>query len=152
MQLPSTVTITEVGPCDGLQNEALFVATEQKVELIERLVATGIRRIEAASFVSPKAIPQMRDAADLMARLPRRPGVTYVALVPNAVGARSAIAARADELATVLSASEAHNRQNVNRSIDESLAEIKIVAGLAAEAGLPWAGYISTAFGSPYQR
>jgi hydroxymethylglutaryl-CoA lyase len=151
MRLPSTVTITEVGPRDGLQNEALFVATEQKVELIERLVATGIRRIEAASFVSPKAIPQMRDAADLMATLPRRPGVTYVALVPNAVGARSAIAARADELATVVSASEAHNRQNVNRSIDESLVEIKIVAGLAAEAGLPWAGYISTAFGCPYQ-
>ena len=93
MRLPSTVTITEAGPRDGLQNEALFVATEQKVELIERLVATGIRRIEAASFVSPKAIPQMRDAADLMARLPRQPGVTYVALVPNAVGARSAIAA-----------------------------------------------------------
>jgi len=151
MRLPSTVTITEVGPRDGLQNEALFVPTEQKVELIERLAATGMRRIEAASFVSPKAIPQMRDAADLMAALPRRPGVTYVALVPNAVGARSAIAARADELATVLSASEAHNRQNVNRSIDESLVEIEIVAGLAAEAGLPWAGYISTAFGCPYQ-
>jgi hydroxymethylglutaryl-CoA lyase len=151
MRLPSTVTITEVGPRDGLQNEALFVGTEQKVELIERLAATGIRRIEAASFVSPKAIPQMRDAADLMANLPRRPGVTYVALVPNAVGARSAIAARADELATVVSASEEHNRQNVNRSIDESLVEIGIVAGLAAEAGLPWAGYISTAFGCPYQ-
>ena len=151
MRLPGTVTITEVGPRDGLQNEALFVETEQKVELIERLAATGMRRIEAASFVSPKAIPQMRDAADLMARLPRRPGVTYVALVPNAVGARSAIAARASELATVVSASEEHNRKNVNRSIVESLAEIEIVAGLATEAGLPWAGYISTAFGCPYE-
>ena len=151
MRLPSTVTITEVGPRDGLQNEALFVETEQKVELIERLAATGVRRIEAASFVSPKAIPQMRDAADLMTRLPRRPGVTYVALVPNAVGARSAIAARAGELATVVSASEEHNRKNVNRSIVESLAEIEIVAGLATEAGLPWAGYISTAFGCPYE-
>jgi len=151
MRLPGTVTITEVGPRDGLQNEALFVETEQKVELIERLAATGMRRIEAASFVSPKAIPQMRDAADLMTRLPRRPGVTYVALVPNAVGARSAIAARAGELATVVSASEEHNRKNVNRSIVESLAEIEIVAGLATEAGLPWAGYISTAFGCPYE-
>jgi len=145
------VTITEVGPRDGLQNEALFVVTEQKVELIERLAATGMRRIEAASFVSPKAIPQMRDAADLMAGLPRRPGVTYIALVPNAEGARRAIAARAGELATVLSASETHNRHNVNRSIDESLVEIEIVAGLAAGAGLPWAGYISTAFGCPYE-
>src|SRR3990172_12909634 len=102
MRFPSTVTITEVGPRDGLQNEALFLTIEQKAELIERLVATGIRRIEAASFVSPKAIPQMRDAADLMARLPRRPGVTYVALVPNAVGAPSATPAPARALSTPL--------------------------------------------------
>ena len=151
MQLPSSVTITEVGPRDGLQNEDGYVETAQKVDLIERLAATGLRRIEAASFVSPKAIPQMRNATELMAALPRRPGVIYVALVPNETGARNAIAAKADELATVVSASETHNKRNVNRTIDESLAEIEKVAALAADAGLPWAGYISTAFGCPYE-
>lgn len=151
MQLPDRVTITEVGPRDGLQNEDLFVDTAQKVELIERLAASGLRRIEAASFVSPKAIPQMRDAAELMAALPRREGVTYIALVPNEVGARNAIAAEADELSTVISASETHNQRNVNRTIEQSLAAIEHVAALAANAGIPWAGYISTAFGCPYE-
>jgi len=151
MRLPSRVAVTEVGPRDGLQNEAQFVETDQKLALIKRLAAGGLRRIEAASFVSPKAIPQMRDAAELMAALPRRPGVRYIALVPNDVGARNAIAARADELATVVSASETHNRHNVNRSIAESLAEIETVARLADEAGLAWSGYISTAFGCPYE-
>ncbi len=151
MQLPSKAVITEVGPRDGLQNEDGFVETPRKVELVERLAAAGLSRIEAASFVSPKAIPQMRDAAELMAALPRRSGVTYIALVPNETGARNAVAAGADELATVVSASETHNRRNVNRSVDESLAEIEKVAGLAAPAGLPWAGYISMAFGCPYE-
>ncbi len=150
-QLPSAVTITEVGPRDGLQNEGRFVDTGQKTELIERLAATGLKRIEAASFVSPKAIPQMRDAAELMQHLPRQAGVSYIALVPNEIGARNAIAAHVDELATVVSASETHNQRNVNRSIDESLAEIEHVAGLAAAAGIPWAGYISAAFGCPYE-
>ena len=151
MRLPSPVTITEVGPRDGLQNEDRLLDTTQKIELIGRLAATGLKRIEATSFVSPKAIPQMRDSAELMERLPRQPGVAYIALVPNAIGARNAIAARVDELATVVSASETHNQRNVNRSIAESLAEIENVAGLAAAAGIPWAGYISTAFGCPYE-
>jgi len=151
MQLPSAVTITEVGPRDGLQNEDRLLDTAQKVEFVERLAATGLKRIEAASFVSPKAIPQMRDASELMRLLPRRDGVTYIALVPNEVGARNAIAAQADELATVVSASETHNRRNVNRTVEESLAEMEKVAGLAAVAGIPWAGYISTAFGCPYE-
>ena len=151
MRLPERVTVTEVGPRDGLQNEDGFVETPQKVELIERLAGTGLRRIEAASFVSPKAIPQMRDASEVMEQLPRREGVTYVALVPNEVGARNAIAAKADEIATVVSASETHNRHNVNRTVAESLAGVEKVAALAAEAGIPWAGYISTAFGCPYE-
>ena len=130
MQVPERVTITEVGPRDGLQNEDLFVDTAQKVELIERLAAAGLRRIEAASFVSPKAIPQMRDASELMAALPRREGVTYIALVPNEVGAQNAIAAEADKLATVISASETHNQRNVNRTIEQSLAAIENVAAL----------------------
>ncbi|MCH8949318.1 MAG: hydroxymethylglutaryl-CoA lyase [Chloroflexi bacterium] len=149
--LPERVTITEVGPRDGLQNEDRYIETPQKVELIARLGEAGFSRIEAGSFVSPKAIPQMRDAADVFAAMPRREGVTYVALVPNAVGARKAIAARADELATVVSASETHNKRNINRSVEESLREIEAVAALASEAGIPWAGYVSTAFGCPYE-
>ena len=151
MRLPERVTITEVGPRDGLQNEDTFFDVARKVEMIERLAAAGLRRIEAASFVSPKAIPQMRDAADVIGRLRRSPGVTYVALVPNETGARHAIDAGADELATVVSASETHNRRNVNRSVDESLAGIEVVARLADGAGKPWCGYVSTAFGCPYE-
>ncbi len=150
-QLPKRVTITEVGPRDGLQNEDRYVETPQKVELIARLADAGFSRIEAGSFVSPKAIPQMRDAADVFASMPRREGVTYIALVPNVVGARNAIAARADELATVVSASETHNQRNINRSVEESLREIEGVAALASDVGIPWAGYVSTAFGCPYE-
>lgn len=151
MKLPDRVTITEVGPRDGLQNEDTFLDLAQKLEFIDRLTAAGLRRIEAASFVSPKAIPQMRDAGDVVRGLRRREGVTYIALVPNEVGARNAIEAGADELATVVSASETHNQRNVNRSIDASLAGIEAVARLAAEAGKPWSGYVSTAFGCPYE-
>ncbi len=149
--LPERVTITEVGPRDGLQNEDCYVETPQKIELIARLNKAGFSRIEAGSFVSPKAIPQMRDAADVFAAMPRREGVTYVALVPNVVGARNALAAHADELATVVSASETHNKRNINRSVEESLREVEGVAALASDAGIPWAGYISTAFGCPYE-
>ncbi len=149
--LPERVTITEVGPRDGLQNEDRYVETAQKLELIARLAGAGFSRIEAGSFVSPKAIPQMRDAEDVFGAMPRREGVTYIALVPNVVGARNAIAARADELATVVSASETHNKRNINRTVEESLREIEGVAALANDAGIPWAGYISTAFGCPYE-
>jgi hydroxymethylglutaryl-CoA lyase len=151
MRLPERVTITEVGPRDGLQNEDLMLDVAKKVEFIDRLGASGLRRIEATSFVSPKAIPQMSNASEVMTQLKRRPGVTYIALVPNEVGARNAIAAGADELATVVSASETHNQRNVNRSVEESLSGIAAVAQLAAGARLPWCGYVSTAFGCPYE-
>jgi hydroxymethylglutaryl-CoA lyase len=151
MQLPERVTITEVGPRDGLQNEELLVDVDRKLEMIDRLAAAGLHRIEAASFVSPKAIPQMRDAAEVMTRLRRLPGVTYIALVPNETGARNAIAAGADELSTVVSASETHNLRNINRGVEETLAGIETIARLADEAGKPWCGYISTAFGCPYE-
>lgn len=151
MRLPERVTITEVGPRDGLQNEDRILDLATKAEMIDRLGATGLRRIEAASFVSPKAIPQMRDAPDLVSTMARRPRITYIALVPNEIGARNAIAAKADELATVVSASETHNRRNVNRGVDESLAGIAAVAELARAAGMPWCGYVSTAFGCPYE-
>ena len=149
--MPARVTINEVGPRDGLQNEDGYVETNKKVEFIKRLADTGLRRIEAVSFVHPKAIPQMRDASDVMAALPRREGLTYLALVPNEVGARNAITADTHEIGTVVSASESHNRSNVQRSIAESLNGIAGVAQLAAAASTPWQGYISTAFGCPYE-
>jgi hydroxymethylglutaryl-CoA lyase len=151
MRYPERVTITEVGPRDGLQNEARELPLAAKIALVDRLSATGLTRIEAASFVRAKAIPQMANAAEVMAGITRRLGVTYIGLVPNEVGARNAIAAGVDEISVVVSASESHNRANVNRTIAESLAGIAGVAELAREAGKPWTGYVSTAFGCPYE-
>jgi hydroxymethylglutaryl-CoA lyase len=151
MNFPSSVVITEVGPRDGLQNEARILPLAQKIELINRLSRTGLKRIEAASFVSPKAIPQMADAAEVMAGIERAPGITYIGLVPNERGAQDAIAARVDEISVVVSASESHNRSNVNRSVDESLEAVRGIASLCAGANLPWTGYVSTAFGCPYE-
>jgi hydroxymethylglutaryl-CoA lyase len=151
MRYPDRVTITEVGPRDGLQNEAREIPLAQKIALVDRLSATGLTRIEAASFVHPKAIPQMANAAEVMAGIERRAGVTYIGLVPNETGAKNAIAAAADEIAVVVSASESHNKTNVKRTIAESLAAIGGVAELAAAAGKPWTGYVSTAFGCPYE-
>jgi hydroxymethylglutaryl-CoA lyase len=167
---PEHVTITEVGPRDGLQNEARIIDLADKVRLIDALSHTGLARIEAASFVSPKAIPQMANASELMASIERvsahpeapahpdpprrtegRPGVTYVGLVPNERGAQDAIAARVDEIAVVVSASESHNRANVNMTRAQSLEAIRNIARMAADAGIPWSGYVSTAFGCPYE-
>ena len=151
MELPPSVTITEVGPRDGLQNEAAHLSVEQRIELIERLAEAGLTRIEAGSFVSPKAIPQMANSAEVLAGVRRRPGVVYIGLVPNERGAHDAIAAGADEIAVVVSASESHNRANVNCSVEESLAEVRAIARLCQGAGKPWAGYVSTSFGCPYE-
>lgn len=151
MNLPQTVTITEVGPRDGLQNESVSITLDKKIALVDALSGTGLTRIEAASFVHPKAIPQMANAAEVMAGIARHPGVTYIGLVPNEMGARNAIEARVDEVAVVVSASESHNRANVNRSVAESLEGIRGVASLCREAALPWSGYVSTALGCPYE-
>lgn len=151
MRWPERVMITEVGPRDGLQNENAPIPLEQKIELVDRLSATGLTRIEAASFVSPKAIPQMANAAEVMAGIQRRPGVTYVALVPNERGAHDALAAGADEISAVVSASESHNRSNVNRSVAESLEGVRAIAALCREAVVAWAGYVATSFGCPYE-
>jgi hydroxymethylglutaryl-CoA lyase len=148
---PERVTITEVGPRDGLQNEARTITLEDKVRLVDGLSATGLQRIEAASFVSAKAIPQMANASEVMAGIERRPGVTYIGLVPNEVGARNAAEAGVDEIAVVVSASESHNRANVNRTVEESMEAIANVAKIASEARIPWSGYVSTAFGCPYE-
>ena len=151
MRFPGRVTITEVGPRDGLQNESGTIPLDRKIALIDRLSVTGVTRIEAASFVSPKAIPQMANAAKVMAGIERRPGVTYIGLVPNETGARNAIRARVDEIAVVVSASESHNKANINRTVAGTMTNIRAIAALADEAGVPWSGYVSTAFGCPYE-
>ncbi len=147
---PARVEIREVGPRDGLQNEAP-VPVAQRIRLIDALAGTGLRRIEAAAFVSPTAIPPMAGSDEVMAGIERRHGVTYSALVPNAKGAERAIAAKADELELVVSASETHNQKNVRRSVAESLVGAFDVVGLAHAAGIEAEAIVSTAFGCPYE-
>jgi hydroxymethylglutaryl-CoA lyase len=147
---PSAVEIGEVGPRDGLQNEAT-VPVPDRIRLIDALSATGLRRIEAVSFVSPKAIPSMAGAGEVMAGITRRPGVVYRALVPNVKGAELALAAAVDEIEVVVSASETHNRRNVRRSVDESIAAAGALTDLAHDASTPVEAIVSTAFGCPYE-
>ena len=146
------VGIYEVGPRDGLQNEAEFVPTDLKLELIARLAASGLRRIEVASFVSPSRIPQLADADELVAALPRRQGVSYGALVPNEKGYERLRAAGRIEIAgTFISASETHNQKNVNCSIDEQLARLAPVLESARADGISVRAYVSTVCGCPYE-
>jgi hydroxymethylglutaryl-CoA lyase len=146
----STISIREVGPRDGLQNEAP-VPTAAKVELLDALSATGVGRIEAVSFVHPKAIPQMADAASVWASATKSPGVRYSALVPNEKGAELALAAGFTELEVVVSASDTHNRANLNRSTEESLAEIEALIPLVHKAGATIEVIVATSFGCPYE-
>jgi hydroxymethylglutaryl-CoA lyase len=151
MQNGQYISICEVGTRDGFQIEPEFIPTDVKVEIIDRLSATGIPRIEATSFVHPKAVPQLRDAAEVMARIKRRSGTVYAALVPNDKGAVRAVEAGVDWIHTVLSASESHNMANVNMSIAESLTKLKAVAHVAQETNIPLHGGISTSFGCPFE-
>jgi hydroxymethylglutaryl-CoA lyase len=150
---PDTVRIREVGPRDGFQNEPETIATEQKVELIDALVRTGVRRIEVTSFVRADVIPQLADAAQVLEQIEVPEGVAVSVLVPNARGLDAALERRAriDEINVFMSASETHNRKNVNRSIAESLTELELVLGRARESGLRCEGVISTSFGCPYE-
>ena len=145
------VRIVEVGPRDGLQNEKALVATADKVELINRLSQTGLRSIEATSFVSPKWIPQLADAAEVFAAIRRRPGVAYPVLVPNEQGYERARAVGAEEVAVFTAASEAFNRKNINAGIDESIERFRPVLARAAADGVKVRGYVSTVLGCPYQ-
>jgi hydroxymethylglutaryl-CoA lyase len=145
------VTIVEVGPRDGLQNEKRLVSTERKLELIGRLADCGFARIEATAFVSPKWVPQMADHDVVMRGAARRPGLVLSALVPNEQGARAAIAAGAQELAVFTSASETFSKRNTNCTIEEALARFVPVVALAAEHGLPVRGYVSCAVHCPYE-
>ena len=149
--LPKQVKIVEVGPRDGLQNEKENVPAEIKIELVNRLSSAGFRNIEAASFVSPKWVPQMATSAEVMAAIERRAGVIYSALTPNMQGFEAALAAKADEVVIFGSASEAFSQKNINCSIAESIARFDSVAKAAKDNGLRLRGSISCAFGCPYQ-
>lgn len=151
MKLPEHVTVKEVGPRDGLQNEKKFVPTEQKTAWINELSRTGVSYIEVSSFVHPKWIPALSDASEVFSRIERNPDVTYSALVPNPRGAERALEAEVDEFAVFMSASEAHNRKNINKSIDETVPVLKEVAKQALGAGKKVRGYVSTVFGCPYE-
>ncbi|MEX1178129.1 MAG: hydroxymethylglutaryl-CoA lyase [Nitriliruptor sp.] len=150
-QLPDEITIVEVGPRDGLQNEAGTVATDVKVGFIERLAATGLPVVEATSFVSPKWVPQLADAAEVLAALERRDGVRYPVLVPNERGLDRALEAGVDEVAVFAAASEGFSEANLGRSIDASLEMFAPVVRRATDAGLRVRGYVSTVCGCPFQ-
>jgi hydroxymethylglutaryl-CoA lyase len=151
MNFPGSVAIVEVGPRDGLQNEANFVPTEQKIELINRLSETGLRRIEITSFVHPKAIPQLQDSEEVVKRIHRKPGIIYSTLVPNEKGLERALASGVEEIALFVSASETHNQKNVRMSISESIRGFRNIAEKALSNGMRIRGYVVTAFGCPYE-
>jgi hydroxymethylglutaryl-CoA lyase len=151
MKLPDKVKIVEVGPRDGLQNEKETIAAEVKIELVDRLTQAGFSNIEAASFVSPKWVPQMATSAEVMAGIQRKPGVVYSALVPNMKGFEAALAAKVDEVVIFGAASEAFSQKNINCSIAESIERFREVAQAAKQHKLRLRGSISCSFGCPYQ-
>lgn len=151
MAFPQHVRLVEVGPRDGLQNEPEPIATATKLELIDRLGTAGLRDIEAASFVSPKWVPQMADHREVMSGLTRRPGVTYSALTPNLKGLEAALECGVEEVAVFGAASEAFSRRNINCSIAESLERFTPVLERAREAGVRVRGYVSCVLGCPYE-
>jgi hydroxymethylglutaryl-CoA lyase len=146
-----SVTIVEVGPRDGLQNEKAAVSTADKIEFINRLSAAGLPSIEVSAFVSPKWVPQMADAAAVFAGIVRRPGTRYSALVPNLAGLDRALEAGVTDIAVFAAASETFSRKNINQGIEESLVAYKVVTERALSGGLRVRGYLSTAFGCPYE-
>jgi hydroxymethylglutaryl-CoA lyase len=153
MALPRSVRIREVGPRDGFQNEPEVIPTDEKVELVDGLARTGLARLEVTSFVRADVIPQLSDAHEVLERIDVPEGVSVSVLIPNERGLEAALShrERIDEINVFLSASETHNRKNVNRSIEESLAGLRIVLGRAREEGLRCEGVISTSFGCPYE-
>lgn len=150
MPLPSKVKIREVAPRDGFQSWPDFVPTEKKLEVIQAMIKAGMTEIESTSFVNPKAIPQMRDAAEVMKAVPRS-GCSHCASVPNLKGAQMAMEAGADVVGVFISASEAHNMANVRRSMADSLSDLEAIFSLAKDRGIPVLGAVAVAFGCPYQ-
>ncbi len=149
--LPERVSIYEVGPRDGLQNEAVVLPTDRKVELIEGLVQAGIRRVEITSFVNPRWIPALADHMEVATRIRREPGVRYSALVPNMRGLDGASRAGMEEIAVFLAASQTHNRKNINKSTEEALATYRRVVTEARARGMAVRGYVSCVYGCPYE-
>ncbi len=150
-RLPSRVTVYEVGPRDGLQNEGRTLPTEVKVEFVDRLTEAGLPAIEVGSFVSPKAIPQLADTEEVLRRIHRGSGTRYPALVPNLRGLERAIDAGVLEIAVFTAASETFNRHNINAGVDESIERFRPVVTRAREEKIRVRGYVSTAFGCPYE-
>ena len=151
MRYPPRVTVVEVGPRDGLQNEAAEVSTVDKVAFVDRLSDAGCPVIEVTAFVSPKWVPRMADAAEVFAGIRKRPGTRYTALVPNVAGLERALAANVAEVAIFAAASETFSRRNINQTIEQSLAGYRNVCAHAEQAGVRVRGYLSTAFGCPYE-
>ena len=149
--LPTVVKVKEVGPRDGLQAESAILPTEDKLRLIDCLTEAGLREIETSSFVNPKAIPPLADAAEVFANLDRRPRVVYSAIVPNEKGAYLAVEARADEVQVFLAATESYNQSNVRMSVEDSLQQSARIAEIVLGAGIPFVAVLSTAFGCPYE-
>jgi len=149
--MPTRVSIVEVGPRDGLQNETAVVPTEAKIAFVDGLTAAGHSRIEVSAFVSPKWVPQMGDAGAVFAGITRKPGVRYSALVPNRAGLDRALAAGVCEVAIFAAASETFSRRNINQSIEESFATYEAVASAAIAAGATVRAYLSTSFGCPFE-
>ncbi len=152
-ELPGRVRIREVGPRDGFQNEPETIPTAEKVRLVDLLSGSGLKRIEVTSFVRPDVIPQLADAEEVLGAVQRREGVAFSVLIPNERGLERALGLRErfDEINVFVSASETHNRKNVNRTIEESLAGLERTLATAREAGLRCEGVISTSFGCPYE-
>jgi hydroxymethylglutaryl-CoA lyase len=151
MNTDKAVRLVEVGPRDGLQNEAAAIATADKIAFVDRLSEAGHSTIEVSAFVSPKWVPQMADAESVFAGITRRPGTRYTALVPNLAGLARAVHARVDEIAIFAAASESFSQRNINQTIAESLATYREVCARAAVPGLPVRAYVSTAFGCPFE-
>ncbi|NLN45982.1 MAG: hydroxymethylglutaryl-CoA lyase [Clostridiaceae bacterium] len=151
MKIPKSVSIFEVCPRDGLQPEPVFIPTEKKIELVNRLTDAGCTRIEATSFVHPKWVPQMADARAVLAGIRRKPGVTYSALIPNMRGLELAIEAKLDEVVTIVSTSESHNRKNLNCAPEETLRQIEEINRVARQNNVRVRSYIATVFGCPIE-
>lgn len=150
MKLPKQVTIKEVGPRDGLQNEAKFIETKDKVEWINLLSRTGLTYIEVSSFVHPKWIPQLADSEQVLKSIKREKGITYAALVPNIRGLERALNCQVDEISVFMSASEGHNKSNINKTIEETFPVLKEVVDEAKKANVKVRGYVSTVIACPY--
>jgi hydroxymethylglutaryl-CoA lyase len=150
MDLPKSVHLREVALRDGFQSLSQFIPTADKLQVVEAMANAGVKELETTSFVSPKAIPQLADAAELLAKVPRR-GLIHAAMAPNVTGAGRAVAAGADRLVVVISASNAHNLANVHRSVAESVADLEGIFAVTRERGVPVTGAVSVAFGCPFQ-